>query len=98
MIHSKLYKLSTDIKIIANLLNIRFSLIWKACYINISTKKKKPCKTNQKSDVLVGTRNHLNIATDSAGCRSVGIHCPDPDISGGKGRATLSGLTREVSG
>lgn len=39
MIHSKLYKLSTDIKIIANLLNIRFSLIWKACYINISTTK-----------------------------------------------------------
>lgn len=77
MIHSKLYKLSTDIKIIANLLNIRFSLIWKACYINISTTK--TCKTNQKSDVLVGTRNHLNIATDSAGCRSVGIHCPDPD-------------------
>lgn len=48
MIHSKLYKLSTDIKIIANLLNIRFSLIWKACYINISTKKKKNMQNKSK--------------------------------------------------
>lgn len=48
MIHSKLYKLSTDIKIIANLLNIRFSLIWKACYINISTKKKKTMQNKSK--------------------------------------------------
>lgn len=58
MIHSKLYKLSTDIKIIANLLNIRFSLIWKACYINISTKKKKKKKTMQnKSKVRCVGRN-----------------------------------------
>lgn len=51
-----------------------------------------------KSQMLVGTKNHLNIATDSTGCKWVGIHCPDPDISGGKGRATLSGLTPEVLG
>lgn len=54
MIHSKLYKLSTDIKIIANLLNIRFSLIWKACYINISTKKKN---MQNKSKVRCVGRN-----------------------------------------
>ena len=53
MIHSQFYKLSTDNKVIANLLNrYDFSLIWKACLYKHFYNKHNTCGTNHKTKMI----------------------------------------------